>query len=95
MRRFGAMILLAALAACAADGDPEAAASGDAGEMMAQPLALGPADGHDLPSMDLERVQTGQMAPDFTLASLAGPNVTLSDFRGEKNVVLVFYRGHW
>jgi len=95
MRRLGAMMLVTALAACAADGDPEGGVSGDEGEMMAQSLALGPADGHDLPSMDLDRVQTGELAPDFTLASLAGPNVTLSSFRGDKNVVLVFYRGHW
>lgn len=59
------------------------------------PIVLGPADGRDLPGVDLERVQAGQVAPDFTLASLEGPPVTLSDFRGEKNVVLVFYRGHW
>ena len=58
-------------------------------------IVFGPADGSDLPGVDLERVQSGQVAPDFTLASLAGPAVTLSDFRGEKNVVLVFYRGHW
>ena len=77
---------------------------GCAGEEMAQDemmgdapaeIVFGPADGMDLPGVDLERVQAGQMAPDFTLASLAGPPVTLSDFRGEKNVVLVFYRGHW
>jgi peroxiredoxin len=24
-----------------------------------------------------------------------GDVVTLSDFRGKKNIVLVFYRGHW
>ena len=95
MRRLGAMMLVAALTACAADGDPEAGGPGEGGETMSQSFALGPADGHDLPSMDLERIQAGQMAPDFTLASLAGPNVTLSDFQGEKNVVLVFYRGHW
>lgn len=33
----------------------------------------------------------GQPAPDFTLASSAGDQVTLSNFRGKKNVVLVFY----
>lgn len=58
-------------------------------------IVFGPADGYDLPGVDLERVQEGQTAPDFTLASLAGAPVTLSDFRGKKNVVLVFYRGHW
>jgi len=32
-------------------------------------------------------------APDFTLQSAAGTAVTLSAYRGESNVVLVFYRG--
>lgn len=56
---------------------------------------LGPVDGHDLSAMDLDRVKDGDLAPDFSLESYAGPVVTLSDFRGRKNVVLVFYRGHW
>ncbi len=34
-----------------------------------------------------------EIAPDFTLADLEGRDVTLSDFRGEKYVVLVFNRG--
>jgi peroxiredoxin (alkyl hydroperoxide reductase subunit C) len=33
----------------------------------------------------------GQPAPDFTLRDQRGHNVTLSSFRGEKSVVLVFY----
>jgi hypothetical protein len=57
--------------------------------------ALGPADGHDLPREDLERVALGTIAPDFSLNSLSGEVETLSDSRGEKNVLLVFYRGHW
>ena len=73
-----------------------AAACADASQRATeQPVVLGPADGRDLPGTDLERVQAGDLAPDFTLVSLAGPPVTLSDFRGRKNVVLVFYRGHW
>ncbi len=56
---------------------------------------LGVVDGHDLPGADLDRIQVGDLAPDFTLASLAGPPLRLSSFRGTKNVVLVFYRGHW
>lgn len=35
-------------------------------------------------------VEIGQEAPDFTLKSHTGEEVTLSQFRGEKNVVLVF-----
>ena len=56
---------------------------------------LGPADGHDLPATDIERVAVGDEAPLFTLESHGGEPVELAGFRGEKNVVLVFYRGHW
>lgn len=59
------------------------------------PSHLGPRDGFDLPPTDLDRVQAGDVAPDFTLEALGGEVVTLSDYRGRSNVVLVFYRGHW
>jgi peroxiredoxin len=36
-------------------------------------------------------VEKGQEAPDFTLKNPANEDVTLSSFRGRKNVVLVFY----
>ena len=58
-------------------------------------IVLGPADGHELPPTDIDRVLAGQMAPDFSATSLSDGVVTLSQFRGEKNVVLFFYRGHW
>ena len=56
---------------------------------------LGPKDGANLPPTDLERVQVGRPAPDFTLESIDAKPVSLSDFRGKQRVVLVFYRGHW
>ena len=56
---------------------------------------LGPQDGFDLPGVDTGRVAVGDFAPDFSLMSYAGTITTLSDFRRDKNVVLVFYRGHW
>ncbi|MEX2609367.1 MAG: redoxin domain-containing protein [Gemmatimonadota bacterium] len=56
---------------------------------------LGPKDGTDLPPTDLERVTVGMAAPDFTLQRHGGGTVTLSQFRGAKRVILVFYRGHW
>ncbi|MBI70892.1 MAG: hypothetical protein CME29_04100 [Gemmatimonadetes bacterium] len=58
-------------------------------------MVLGPVDGFDLSGLDLERVQAGHLAPDFTLSALNQPPITLSEFRGSKNVVLVFYRGKW
>jgi peroxiredoxin len=36
-------------------------------------------------------VEAGQLAPDFTLKGPAGQPVTLSEYRGKRNVVLVFY----
>ena len=35
----------------------------------------------------------GQEAPDFSLSDLKGNQVRLSDFRGDKIVVLAFLRG--
>lgn len=87
MNRLAAALLLAVAAGFACTGAPEQAAE--------ESVELGPADGHDLPGVDLDRVQVGQLAPDFTVAALGAPPLTLSDLRGSKNVVLVFYRGHW
>jgi peroxiredoxin len=36
-------------------------------------------------------VEVGQLAPGFTLVDQHGQSVTLSQFRGAKNVVLLFY----
>lgn len=56
---------------------------------------LGPHDGADLPSVEPERVAVGEVAPDFTLRSHRGGTLTLSEFRGKRDIILVFYRGHW
>lgn len=56
---------------------------------------LGPRDGAKLPPTDLARVKVGDKAPDFTLENMDGKKISLSGFAGKKNLVLVFYRGHW
>jgi peroxiredoxin len=38
--------------------------------------------------------QVGQAAPDFVLTDDTGAPLQLAGLRG-KNVLLVFYRGHW
>jgi peroxiredoxin Q/BCP len=39
--------------------------------------------------------QVGQAAPDFTLSATTGGTITLSQYRGEKIVVLAFYVLDW
>ena len=38
-------------------------------------------------------VPVGAAAPQFTLPSVTGEEISLSDYRGQKHVVLVFLRG--
>ena len=94
MRRSAAWLLCAVgvvvAGGCGGPGD-----GADADAEAVEEVTLGPVDGFDLPATDTGRVAVGDMAPDFTAMSLAGMPVTLSQFRGQKNVVLMFYRGHW
>jgi peroxiredoxin len=39
----------------------------------------------------MTHLKPGDPAPDFTLPSTIGEKVTLSDYRGKKNVLLLFY----
>jgi peroxiredoxin len=41
----------------------------------------------------MPRVSLDQIAPEFSLPDFSGDVVSLSDFRGSKNVLLVFNRG--
>jgi cytochrome oxidase Cu insertion factor (SCO1/SenC/PrrC family) len=68
-----------------------------AGVLAANPLfaQLGPKDPTNGSATELERIKVGQAAPDFALENVEGQAVNLSDFRGKKAVVLVFYRGYW
>jgi len=72
----------------------EGNAASDPGGDLGVPV-LGPADGLELPGEDLDRVKVGDLAPDFTLETFRGGTLTLSEFRGKKDVILVFYRGSW
>jgi len=46
-------------------------------------------------SMRESPIGIGDIAPDFTLQDQNNNRVTLSDARGKRPVVLVFYRGYW
>jgi peroxiredoxin (alkyl hydroperoxide reductase subunit C) len=41
------------------------------------------------------KVKVGDLAPDFTLPSVSGDNITLSQYRGKKHVVISFVPAAW
>lgn len=43
----------------------------------------------------VERIAVGQEAPDFTLTSSDGKTYSPSTLRGEKNLLMIFFRGTW
>ena len=90
-RRAGALLAVAVLVACS--GVDDAAPSGDSGDLAAP--GLGPLDPIDGPGWDPERIAVGDLAPDFRLESYRGDTLQLTDYRGEREVILAFYRGSW
>jgi peroxiredoxin (alkyl hydroperoxide reductase subunit C) len=74
-----------------------AAPAGEGGRMShGSPEAGLIYDPGTLPPRDSElAVHVGDLAPDFTLPAISGGEVTLSDYRGEANVVLSFVPAAW
>ena len=53
------------------------------------------AAGSQTPPPRSSPIGVGDSAPDFTLQDQNNNQVKLSDSRGKRPVVLVFYRGYW
>lgn len=83
-------LLLAA--ACQTQDQP---ASSDALTAPLTTQTAAPAPSADPRVTDLDRVKEGKPAPDFALEDINDRIVHLSDYRGQKNVILIFYRGHF
>jgi len=67
-----------------------------AGTALAQVAEESIYDPGELKPTDSElKVEVGDTAPDFTLPAVSGGTVTLSDYRGKKNVVLSFVPAAW
>jgi len=45
--------------------------------------------------MEQQVPEVGAEAPEFTLRATGNQEITLSQFRGEKNVILAFYALDW
>lgn len=87
------LLMVGHLLACQAAETPDPGSQ--EGQEGVSSVTLGPADGLGLPGEDLDRIRVGDPAPDFTLETYRGGTLTLSEFRGKKEVILVFYRGSW
>ena len=42
-----------------------------------------------------EAAPPAKTAPPLALSNAAGETITLNDYRGRQNIVLIFYRGFW
>ena len=97
-RRFGAfrrlgiaaalMLAVTGLAACGASEEPSPDAT------QAASLAA-PAASEAPPDTTGVAAPSAKLAPAFELPNAAGETVSLASYAGDKNVVLVFYRGFW
>ena len=101
-RRFGAfrwlgiaaalMLAVTGLAACGGASEPPTAAP----EPTAPQATAAPATQSEGQSTSTEAAApSAKLAPAFELPNAAGETVSLASYAGDKNVVLVFYRGFW
>lgn len=81
---------LLTLAACGAADEPAATVAPAATEAPAVAAA-----GEDTSDAAEAPAPPAKLAADFELPSATGETVSLASFAGDKNVVLVFYRGFW
>lgn len=86
-RKIRGIVLLSTLLSIAALGAEMSYSQVPAGSIY-NPGDLKPTDSQQM-------LKVGDNAPDFTLRDLSGTMVTLSQFRGKKNVVLSFVPAAW
>ena len=82
------LLTVMALAGCGSSAEPTAGAPVTTTEPAASEASQDASDSADAEPM-------GDIAPKFELPSGTGETVSLASFAGDKNVVLVFYRGFW
>jgi cytochrome oxidase Cu insertion factor (SCO1/SenC/PrrC family) len=90
--RFGVVVALslAILATAACGGSSDSA--GETTRATAEPAGT---EANESTSATAATEPQGEIAPKFELPSGTGEAISLASFAGDKNVVLVFYRGFW
>lgn len=58
-------------------------------------MGEGPDTAEGQPDMPAAIPTAGEPVPDFDLPTARGESVSISEFRGEKDIVLVFFRAWW
>ena len=93
--RFGVLVILVmasiAVIACGSSAEPQAT--------VAAPTAAEAPEAASQGGQASAEAESGapaaMLAPAFELPNAKGETVSLASYAGEKNVVLVFYRGFW
>ena len=85
------MILTMAAMACGSAEQPAAQQEPRATE----PAAATAVVSEDKPAAPTEPAPAAMLAPAFELPAAGGDTISLASFAGDKNVVVVFYRGFW
>ncbi len=82
-------LALFALAACGASSEPEPTSAPAATDPPASAVS------EEGSTVTETSAPSAMMAPGFELPNAKGETVSLASYAGDKNVVLVFYRGFW
>ena len=84
-------LVIAGMAACGGETGVPAATAPEPTTSQATVAA----DGGGQASATEALAPSAKLAPTFELPNAAGDTVSLASYAGDKNVVLVFYRGFW
>ena len=80
-------LLIATITACGSAAPPTTP--------TAPPTPAAPPETASPETISNETAPPAKTAPQFALSNAAGETVTLNDYRGRQNIVLIFYRGFW
>ncbi len=80
-------LLIAAITACGSAAPPTTP--------TAPPTVAAPPETASPETISNATAPPAKTAPPLALSNAAGETVTLNDYRGRQNIVLIFYRGFW